>query len=206
MIPGSHGLKYIVLGLVENQGSQYVIEYGRRVGIIQVSPEDDAERLNVKNAMASLSNLATRLFFDHLMTYCKNESRDMLCLKQNDYWTFSEIYELTEILETLRSLKVDASYKARIAKDFESYLIMKKTIQDKFRPNSNESLVLTIKEMYGKYPSKHLDWLQMINNQLLSDSQTTLEDEIMIFNPQLLEGLYKLLTELEETWVAPNFP
>lgn len=166
---------------------------------MQLSSEDDAERLDVKNAMDSLSNLATRLFFNHFMTYCKNDLGDSLCLKQDDYWTFKNNYKKAEILEALRSLHVDVNYKSRIATDFESYLMMKKSIQEKFRPNANESLILTIRKMYEKYASKHLDWLQMINNQLLNDSQRTLEDEIVIFNPQLLEGLHKLFVELEDS-------
>lgn len=122
-----------------------------------------------------------------------------MCLKQTNYYTFSEIFELTEIREILRNLKIDESLKDRIAKNFVSYLMMKKVTQNKFKPNDAEFVLLKIMEMYEKYPSKNLDWLQIINHQLLNDSQKSLDDKILIYNPQLLEGLYKIFAELDET-------
>lgn len=94
---------------------------------------------------------------------------------------------------------MNTNYKNGIAKDFISYLKLKTDIQNNFKGNSNESMILTIKEMYEKYSSKYLDWLQIINNQLLNDSQRTLEDPIMIRNPQLFYAVYKLFAEQEET-------
>lgn len=80
-----------------------------------------------------------------------------------------------------------------------SYLPTKKVIQDQFKMFLNSSTFLTVKEMYEKYPSKYLDWLPMINGQLLSDSRITLEDKILIHNPLLFGELHKLFVQLEET-------
>lgn len=135
------------------------------------------------------------------MKHCQHQSSEFLCLQPNDYYTFSEIFDLTEIREILKNLKIAESHKDRIAKDLVSYLITKQATQDKFKQKHTEFVILKIKEMYEKYPSKYLDWLPMINNQLLSDSQRSLDDKILIYNPQLLEGLYKLFTETDETWV-----
>lgn len=148
--------------------------------------------------MTSLPDRKIGLFFDHSLTYCNYDSRQVLCLKEKVHWTVSKIRNWSEISEDLKNLKVDANYKVKIAEDYVSYLKKKKLSQDRFDPNSNEWLLLKIKDMYKKYPSKHLDWLQMINNLLLSDAQQTLDDEIVIENPQLLKVLHELFTELEE--------
>lgn len=183
---------------MDSNGSNEALTFAQRIGIIPVSAENNFGQVDVKNAVVFLPAPSTRLFFDHDMAYCKNESQEMLCLKQMDYFTFSEVFELSEITGILKSLKIDPEYKLSIAKDFVSYIKMKKAVQDEFKPNANDSEIFTIKQMYEKWPSKHLNWLPMINNQLLSDSQRTLNDTILIHNPLLLEGLYKVFVDLEE--------
>lgn len=132
----------------------------------------------MKKALKFLAAPSFRLFFDSDMEYCMKNLQEMLCLKQNSFFTFSKVFELSEITRILKSLKIDPEYKVRTAKDFVSYIKMKKIVQDEFKPNSNDTEIFTIKEMYEKFPSKHLDWLPMINNQLLKDSQRTLNDTI----------------------------
>lgn len=123
----------------------------------------------------------------------------MLCLNQNGDYTLSEFHELPQTLEILKSLKISKTYKVQLANHFKSYLTTKKTIQEKFKSNSGETAIMTIREMTEKYSSKHLDWLQMINKQLLRDSQKTLDDRILIENLQLLKELHTLFEKLEET-------
>lgn len=181
---------------MDEKGSEEVIAYARRIGLVK----DDSGRLDVKNAMAAYSLNSIWVFFDHFFSSCKHESRNMLCLEQTDYLSIiTEHQELSEILETLKSLKVDAEYKNRIAGDFVFHQEAKKAIQAEFNAKSNESVILTIKDLNEKYPSKHLDWLTMFNNLLLRDSQMTLDDIILIRNPQLLEKLHKLFESLEES-------
>lgn len=179
---------------METQGSDDIILYAQRIGIVTFPNNDEAVRLDVKNAMAFVSPMSFQLFFDCDLGYCKKK----LCLEHRKHYTFSEIYELS-LLEMFRNLKADKNYKVQLTKDFVSYLKKKMIIQGKFKPNFNETIILTIKEMNEKYASKYLDWRHMINSQLLNNSHKTLDDKILINNPQLMEGLYKLFTEMEET-------
>lgn len=186
---------------VEKYGSHDLIAYARRMGIFQVSKKDDTERLDLRNAMTSLSVFSIWLFFDFDLKSdsCEIESRKILCINEHNYYTFSEIFELSEISETLTNLHTDAHFKERIAKNFVGYLKMKKPIQDQFQSdNSTEPAIFTIKEIYDKYPSKHLDWLPLINNLLLNDVQKTMDDEISISNPKLFDRLFKLFVEQDE--------
>lgn len=179
---------------MENEGSSDVISYARSLGIVTISRDEKAVQLDVKNAMAVLSAISTRVFFDTDVAFCK----EMLCFLLNDRYTFSEIYELS-LQEIFKYLHLDENYELQIRRDFSFYLQIKSIIQDKFKPYANETIILTISEINQKYPSKYLDWLHMINSQLLIDSHMTLDDKILIYNPRLMEGLHKLFTALEET-------
>lgn len=167
---------------------------------MHLSSED---KLDVKKAMISLSAGSIQLFFDHDLTYCKSESGEILCLEHNGAWKLSEIFEFNETIDVLRNLKIDDAYKVRIVQDFLSFLKMKKPVQDEFRRNLNSNLsgsvILTIKEMSEKYPSMHIDWLEMFNNQMLNDSRKSLDDTILIRYPQLLGELYKLFARFDES-------
>lgn len=166
------------------------------MGVVPLS--FDNERLDVKKAMKIRPRMSINLFFDHVLKRCQNKLREMLCFDESNSYTFSENYELTEILRLLVNLKIDKDYKTRTAEDYVLYLKKKKEVQDKFKANANESVIFPIKEMYTKYPSKYLDWLPMINNQLLRNSHQTLEDGILIYNPKLWEELHKLFVGLSE--------
>lgn len=169
------------------------------MGILKLS--DDEEQLDVKKAMVVRPAMAIELFFDHEIDYCKNGTMEMLCFQQSDYFTFSENYEIDEILGILKSLKIDENYKHRAAKIYVTYLKLKKIVQDKFEVYSKEFIIVKIKEMYTRYPSKYLDWQAMINSQLLRNSQQTLDDEILIYNPQLWKALHTLFEVFEDTLV-----
>lgn len=65
-------------------------------------------------------------------------------------------------------------------KDFVTYVAMKKDLQELIRDSTGKPFILKIKKLNELYPSEHLDWLQLINSQLLNDSQKTLNDKILI--------------------------
>lgn len=159
---------------------------------------DENNKLDVKKAMAVRPSMWIEIFFDHVIKYCKSGSVEVLCFDQSDHWTFAENFELTEILEEIKDLKIDASYKNRAAENYVYFLKMKKPIQDKFKAHTNTTVNIKIEELYARYPSKHLDWLLMINNQLLQDSQQTLDDEILIHNPQLWDKLHELFMQFDD--------
>lgn len=174
-----------------------MIAYTRNMGVLPLSLADK-EGLDVKKAMEIRPQMSIGLFFDHVLKHCKNESRERLCFDQSNSWTFTESDDITEVLRLLKGLKIDTNHKTRAAENYVSYMKKKKDVQDEFKVYTNQTVLLPIKEMYAKYPSKYLDWLPMINNQLLRDSHLKLDDEILIYNPQLWEELHKLFAEFEE--------
>lgn len=155
--------------------------------------------MNVRNAMSVLSVYSIQIFFDHDLKYCTEDSRQKLCLEL-EFFTVSHATDngVSDILEKLESLKID--HKDQMAKDLLTYLEMKKISQDQFKSfDSNEKMILTIKELNERYPSKYLNWLQMINEHLMADSQQTPDSEILIRNPKLFKALHRLFAKQEET-------
>lgn len=202
-------LKKPFLGFVENQAPYEIVDYASQMGIIRVPLEDDAGLINVKKAMVSLSYLSIELFFDHFLAHCTIDSIEMFCLYQDD--DLIEIDGLTETLEILKNLKIDANYKISIAKDFISFLDMKASFLARLKKfgvfslaenSSFPAVIMPIGELSKIFPSKHLDWLEMINNQLPIDSQKTLDDQILIHNPRLFTGMYSFFVHAEERQVV----
>lgn len=150
----------------------------------------------MKNLIHYLPQDMILLLFDRAIVFCENGSVEVLCLKQVGESDISSFFGL--LSETVKSLKLNDSYKTRIEKDCRLYLEKWKSTQDTFETSGSETVILPIKEMYEKFPTKHFDWLQMINNQLLSDSQVTLADKILIDHPQSFRSLLKVFAEIDE--------
>lgn len=137
------------------------------------------------------------VFSGHALAFCdQHQMHEKLCLEVADE---SEIINVPRVTFRLfKSLNLNANYKARIEKDYSRYLELRKSTLHELKPNLNESMILKIKEMNEIFPSKRLDWLQMINNHLMSDSQASPNDKILIQDPKSFERLYNLFTQLEE--------
>lgn len=186
-----------VLAYVEKQARDDVIAYGRSFGIVLISLDDSTEQFNVTKAINDWSYEIIDRFFGREIAFRQNGDFEILCL---EIVRDQDIYELTELVsEIFKNLKLNENSKTRIEKDFKLYLVSRKLIQDSFESDTNETVIVEIMEMYKKYPSKHLDWLHMINNQLSSDSQVALQDKILINDPKSFGRLFKLFAELDET-------
>lgn len=181
---------------MENHALGDAITFGQSLGILPASIEDDTERLNVKSAMKYLSEEIIDVFFDRTVIYCDHEMVEMLCLEKV---RGQEIYKYPELVsEMFENLQLNKNYKNRIEEGLELYLGKRKLTEDSFESDCNDTMILQIKELNEKFPSKHVNWLQMINNQLLNDSLVTTEDKILIRDPQSFEKFYILFAELEE--------
>lgn len=183
------------LGLIESRGTSDIFAYLRRIGNFQFTRDGAAD---VKKFIESQPDLSIRLFFDYEMTFCKNGSKEFLCMGSNNYWSYSDDWELNATVDALRNLLVDKPTKFKVVGAFIDYLKMKKKVQKKLKLNSSDIEVVKIKELYERFPSMYLDWLQIVNNQLLIESHRTLEDEIMIFNTKRTQGLHKLFVEVDD--------
>lgn len=195
----------LFLLVAENEGPHEILSYARHSGFLPYNTESDVKKLNLTNGFAVHTLTLIKLFFDHDITICKREERQMLCFDHAGYsWVYPsvKIIKSTVVLELFQRFQVDINNKMQIAIDYESFLRMKKAAVDfkgQQQSDSNGPMIVTIRELYEKYQSEHLDWLQMINKQLLSDSKNTLDDEILIWNPQLFERLYRIFVGLDET-------
>lgn len=156
----------------------------------------DAEPFNVTKALENMPSYMFNIFFARELIYCDIEAVK-LCL-ENFPTQIVEIRE-AEIVQSMKNVKLNEDYKTRIGKDYALYIQMRKLVKDSSDSNPNETVVLEVKELNQKYPSKHFDWLHLINRGLPTDFQATLKDKIQIRNPQSFERLYKIFEELEET-------
>lgn len=188
-------MKKIFSALIETRGTNDVFAYLRRIGNYQFTRDGAAD---VKKFIEAQPDLSIRLFFDYEMTFCRNGSKEFLCMGSNNYWSYSDDWELNATVDALSSLLVDKSTKFAVVQGFVDFLQKKMKVQNRLRYNITDIEVLKIKELYERYPSKYLDWLQIVNNQLLVESKRTLEDEIMIFNTKRTEGLHKLFVKLDD--------
>lgn len=182
---------------MESRGSSDVFDYAKKLGILTIpNLEHDKQVLNLKKAIIYLFDTTFPLFFDHVVSFCKNGSKEILCFEHDDSNKDSKILAY-EKFEQLKKLKLDESYKKQIVDDFISFMTLKKEVQGKISDPKSETL--TIAELYEKYPSPYLDWLPLINSWLLKDLKQTLDDKILIKRPDLFEELFKIFEGLEET-------
>lgn len=203
--------------------------YGKKLGIVPVSLEDETEKLSVEKLVDALPRQFFELFLGCQVGFCKTRHGKLLCLRSG----FSEYYKYPELVEeVMKNVKLSKNYKTRIQKDFRFHAVLRKFAQadgtnetiisemkelygeiasklldwmqaigQKYKVESiySQTIIFTLKDLYHKYPSKHFDWLQMINSQLLKDYKVTLEDAIFIREPQSLGRFSKMFAELEET-------
>lgn len=123
---------------------------------MQLSLEENPERLDIGNAIISFLLMSTEIFFDIVMGYCKIGSTEILCFRNTRAFSSSDIHKLPEIMIQLKNLKIDESYKVKIANDFVSHLKMRKPVQNQFDFNDDdlepsEFVNVKITEMYERY-------------------------------------------------------
>lgn len=192
-------MKNISSGYVENQAGYDFVKVGQQLGILKRST-DDTKSLDLKYAMAVPILFPTQIFFGYTLNLRKTKTTESLSLEQNDNELPTQLilsFEKIGVIDLFQNLKIDESYKNQISEDFQSFL--KSALRDKIESFSNETLILTIKEMYERYPSTHLDWLQIINNLMSNDSKKLMNDTILIHNPKLFEDRHKKFQELDES-------
>lgn len=173
-----------------------VVALGQREGLVPSSLGINAKPSNVTKALEYLPYHTFMIFFVRYFTYCDNEAVK-LCFAESPV-RVGETTE-SEVLELMNNVKLNNDYKIRIGKDFVLYMQMRKLVLDSSDSNFNETVILEVKELNQKYPSKHFDWLNLIKRGLPTDFQAKPEDKIQIYNPQSFGRLNKMFEELEET-------
>lgn len=140
------------------------------------------DSFDIARLFKSEPDFALRLFLCHRLMRCedpRNSSQHILCFKYDAYLAYDvfEIDDASYILKHLKHLNLDLDFvrnRLSMQKEFlqeqDEEQITDKT---KFK-------ILQIKELSMEFPGTPINWLEMINSQLFSDSQITEDDEILI--------------------------
>ena len=125
-----------------------------------------------------------KLFFDHELERCVKNSTEYLCFQMSTGWKFTTEDE-KDATNLLKHLKLPEDQINEIVDDFLHFLRKKKLIQEEFE-EMNEPEVIKIADLSEKFPQIKLDWLELINNQMLSNLKVSGNDEILFENPRMM--------------------
>ena len=154
------------------------------------------ENFEIDTLFEAQTNHAMTLFFDHFLNRCKFENIEKLCLKMKIFWRYNKEVKI-DLPNILKPLKLPEEQKEQAVNDFLNFLLIKQPIQMEFR-NLSAPEIIKIKDLNRKFPEVQLDWLNLVNKQLLSRSKVTEDDEILIENPKLLGELLKAFAKLDK--------
>lgn len=191
-----------ILDLVRRRGTQDMIAFLQQLGGSPLVTNDtwSDENFDIKTLFEEEPLHATLVFLDHKLTRCKNPKNetenDVLCFNMDNGWRVAKNV-MNDTIDILEPFKLSESAKARAVKDFIDFLSLKNVHQKKFKDNAKPE-VFKIREFNSKFSQLNLDWLKIINSQLLGKSKLTEEDEIVIENPELFQHLLTLIATLEK--------
>lgn len=191
-----------ILDLVRRHGTQDMIAFLQQLGGSPLVTNDtwSDENFDIKTLFEEEPLHATLVFLDHKLTRCKNPKNetenDVLCFNMDNGWRVAKNV-MNDTIDILEPFKLSESAKARAVKDFIDFLSLKNVHQKKFKDNAKPE-VFKIREFNSKFSQLNLDWLKIINSQLLGKSKLTEEDEIVIENPELFQHLLTLIATLEK--------
>lgn len=143
-------------------------------------------------------NFATILFLQHHLNQCKdprNQSQEILCFQADQKKYHGKLEQ--EILKVLKSLKLNQSAKEAATESAINFILRKRSIVGELE-NIAKFEVVKIKDLAAKFPKYNLNWLKIINDQLMKKSRHTGDDEILFENPDMMTQLFKLMEETKE--------
>lgn len=107
----------------------------------------------------------------------------------------SEMFELPRRNFTFRqSLEANIDKAIERVKAFDNELT-------KFN-DSSEFISMKVKELKNYTPNLDIDWVQIINDQLINAENISEEDEIMLNSPSTLRAIVTLLERLDKRFVS----
>ena len=170
-------LEFKKLDHVSKQGAVDVILHLQQIGALN-------GQLTENILFDLYPDLMMKLFFDHQLERCVKNSDEYLCFTMSTGWKFTT-EDKKDATRVLKHLKLSEDQITEIVDDFIHFLRKKKLIQDEFEEMS-ESSVVKIADLSEKFPQINLDWLKLINSQMLSDLKVSENDEIFIENPRMM--------------------
>lgn len=150
------------------------------------------ESFNISKLFTSEPDLATKLFLGHHLARCddpRNISREILCFKGDTEFIKSDKLE-NDFTYILRFMHIDSNLVEKGVKSLIDFMQKQETVRNETKA---VSLVMTIEELKYKFAMIPINWLELINSQMLRDSQVTEKEEIFVENPETMENLATLL-------------
>lgn len=170
----------------------------------------------------------TSIFLDHKLKRCKSpddQSKDILCLKFDYSWVntnfsgqdmaellldMNEAYLIKENEKLQLKAQIDdAVERVRIFNDLKVikhfhrfYNFLNFKFQESQRNNFSvfSQQLMTVNELSALTKDLSLNWLTIINNQLLNSSKITEDDLILVDNPELLNAISKKISEADNAY------
>lgn len=155
---------------------------------------------NLSQIFDKVPAYAITLFLDHRLTFMKDprdQSSEILSLEMsNSFWRYQSNWE-KDLNFALKPLAMDETVKEKAVQDFINFMLAKKPFQ--VTPNGTSNWeIIQVKELNHKLPL-HVDWVEILNYMLLKNNHLKRDDKILIGNFELMQMLFKLLIETENT-------
>lgn len=193
-------LKLVVSDKVRETAAGELISYLRGMGgsPLVTSGTWNSSNLDPKVWFDFEPNFSTIFFLQHHLNQCKdprNQSQEILCFQADQKKYHGKLQQ--ETLRVLKSLKLNQHAKEAATESVIDFITRKKSIVEELG-NVAKFEVVKIKDLTAKFPKYNLNWLRIINDQLMKKSRQTGDDEILIENPEMMTQLFKLMEETKE--------
>lgn len=192
-------------GLVRSNGIDDITTHLHEIeqSLFLTDATTDDEFFNIEKLFQSEPDHATWIFLDARLTRRndpRNVSKEILCFEVEYFWTYEENFE-NDTLNILKSFNISRLQKEKIAKNFAHFLSIKlpkifKLYQ--FADPTRDSSFWKIGDLKNKLTGFNLNWLKIINDQLMADSHVSESDEILVENIELMRQHLNALAELDK--------
>lgn len=198
-----------ILDFIRENGVKDIMSYLRQSGgsPLITNGHWNEKNFDIKTLFEQEPESSLWIFLDQFLSRCDDprdnsnasSSTEILCIKTDDTWRYLKREE-QDSRDILKLFKLDDDVKERAFNDYNNFLMNKKPVQVELT-GKKESEVLKIKDLKTKFPELNLNWLKIINNQLLRQSQVTEDDDILMGKPDLLRALLTLLVDMDKKFV-----
>lgn len=193
-----------VLDFIRENGAKDIISYLRQSGgsPLATNGKWNEKNFDVETLFEQEPESALWIFLDQFLSRCddpRDNSTEILCFKADDKWRFIKREE-QDSKDILKLFKLDDDVKEDAFNDYNNFLMKKQPVQVELT-GKREMEVLKIKDLKKKFPELNLNWLKIINNQLLRQSQVTEDEEILLGKPDLMRALFALLVDMDKKLV-----
>lgn len=162
-----------------------------------------SKNYDVKLSFELDPKVAQITFLSHDLSHCRdprNNSNEILCFKFYDDSLVNQVILSDESLRFLKPLKLTEDSKRGAFKNVDTFRSLKMPILVRLK-NESRAKVFKIRDLAAWSQPLNLNWLKIINDQVLPDVQVTEDDEILVDKEELMRELIMLLATSEAGFV-----